>query len=95
MRVATIALLLMLTACVTVPSSRTLSIARYSELEPGISTIADAVAIMGLPDGRDAMPGGDLDATWFGTPGTVVTPTVTLVFGPDRRLQRIAAVVGL
>lgn len=95
MRIAAMMLLLMLTACATAPTPRTLAVARYSELQPGISTYADAVSIMGLPTGGAPMPGGALGAIWIGTPGTFAAPTVTLVFGPDGRLQRIAQVVGL
>jgi hypothetical protein len=83
---------LLVAACEAPPTELPISrLARFTELVPGVSTEADATRLFGVPYDYVAMPLGNEVLTWTETIG-LHSLSVSLVFGVDRRLVKIAAV---
>jgi hypothetical protein len=68
------------------------NIARYPELVPGKSTIADAVAVRGPPKGETILGDGGEIVSWVDLDNLRVT-TVGLIFDRQGHFVRVGTVV--
>jgi hypothetical protein len=87
MRALSFVAVLMLGGCAT--TGRDFDIARVDQLQPGISTVSDAVALLG-PYSTEAVTNGAHSYAWSFAHATAFSAAhakmVVLAFGPDGKL---------
>lgn len=65
---------------------------RVSQLTPGVSTIADATALLGTPSSRSPSANGSTLLQWIYSQGTLFGGNgghVAILFGADGRMLRV------
>lgn len=65
---------------------------RFQELMPGISTMKDAVNIMGVPNSMTQMPNGQGVVTWWEWNGPTHLLSVSLMFTADGKYMRLLTI---
>jgi hypothetical protein len=96
MRSAMIALLsaLFLFGCAPAPDMAlpACKVCRFGELRPGVSTTAEAVALLGAPNSISQLGNGTGIMTWMEWNGPAHLLTVTLLFDANGRFVRVSTV---
>lgn len=91
-RIALIGLVLLLTSCAS--GGRAFDVDRVAELQPGRTTLAEAVRILGEPERVISNAEGVTAAQWLhvrsnGFTGHTGTRQLVVHFGPDGRMKRV------
>jgi|SRR5581483_559892 len=68
-------------------------VCRFTELRPGISTVTDAIALLGTPNGVAQSRDGGSIMTWVEAPAPEHMLTVLLIFDAGGRFQRVGSLV--